>query len=56
MQLWDLDDVLQGSGNTTQAAEADSDSDEMDVDNKGILDFLGMIEKIWWFLQTLYFI
>ncbi|KAJ4726922.1 WD repeat-containing protein 55 [Melia azedarach] len=34
LKLWDLDDVLQGSGNTTQAAEADSDSDEMDVDNK----------------------
>uniref|UniRef100_A0A5B6YQA3 WD repeat-containing protein 55 n=1 Tax=Davidia involucrata TaxID=16924 RepID=A0A5B6YQA3_DAVIN len=34
LKLWDLDDLLQGSGNTlkTDSAVADSDSDEMDVD------------------------
>lgn len=44
MQLWDLDDILQGSGKavTSHAATVDSDSDEMDVEssspkiNKGI--------------------
>ncbi|GAY40293.1 hypothetical protein CUMW_050790 [Citrus unshiu] len=37
MQLWDLDDILKGSGNNiSQAAESDSDGDDMDVDNKGI--------------------
>jgi hypothetical protein len=38
MQLWDMDDILQGSGNTsrTQAAVEDSDSDEMDT-SKGIV-------------------
>ncbi|XP_027079392.2 WD repeat-containing protein 55 [Coffea eugenioides] len=34
LKLWDLDDLLQGSGNSkTQSAVADSDSDEMDVDD-----------------------
>lgn len=37
LKLWDLDDILQGSGNnqTSQAtmAENNSDSDEMDMDN-----------------------
>ncbi|KAA8532098.1 hypothetical protein F0562_006760 [Nyssa sinensis] len=34
LKLWDLDDLLQGSGNTlkSDSAVADSDSDEMDVD------------------------
>lgn len=34
MQLWDMDDILQGSGNTsmTQPVVEDSDSDEMDTD------------------------
>ena len=44
MQLWDLDDLLKDSEKTptSQAAVADSDSDEMDVEfshpksNKGI--------------------
>jgi hypothetical protein len=44
IQLWDLDDLLEGSGKTitSQAATADSDSDEMDAEinspkiNKGI--------------------
>ncbi|WJZ94947.1 hypothetical protein VitviT2T_013754 [Vitis vinifera] len=36
LKLWDLDDLLQGSGSTlrSQEAMADSDSDEMDVDAK----------------------
>lgn len=35
LKLWDLDDILKGSGNNlSQADEADSDSDDMDVDNK----------------------
>lgn len=44
MQLWDLHDILQGSGKTvpSQPANADSDSDEMKTEtslpenNKGI--------------------
>lgn len=46
MQLWDLDDLLQGSGITVRSSSAvedsDSDSDEMDMDvslqnsNRGI--------------------
>lgn len=34
MQLWDLDDLLQDSGNNlrSQAAAEDNDSNEMDVD------------------------
>lgn len=49
MQLWDLDELLEGSDNapTTQAAAEDSDSDEMDMDmedspqpNKGKLPIL----------------
>ena len=34
MQLWDMDDILQGSGTTsrTEATVGDSDSDEMDTD------------------------
>lgn len=35
LKLWDLDDILKGSGNNlSQADEADSDSDDMDVDKK----------------------
>ncbi|KDO60437.1 hypothetical protein CISIN_1g028802mg [Citrus sinensis] len=35
LKLWDLDDILKGSGNNiSQAAESDSDGDDMDVDNK----------------------
>lgn len=36
LKLWDLDDLLQGSGSTLRSREAmaDSDSDEMDVDAK----------------------
>ncbi|RVW71011.1 WD repeat-containing protein 55 [Vitis vinifera] len=36
LKLWDLDDLLQGSGSTlrSQEAMADSDSNEMDVDAK----------------------
>ncbi|KAL3527321.1 hypothetical protein ACH5RR_011977 [Cinchona calisaya] len=34
LKLWDLDDLLQGSGNTkTHSAAADNDSDGMDVDD-----------------------
>ncbi|RVW76095.1 hypothetical protein CK203_049158 [Vitis vinifera] len=38
LKLWDLDDLLQGSGSTLRGREAmaDSDSDEMDVDAKGM--------------------
>lgn len=44
-QLWDLDDIIQSSANnTSQAAmgdsNSDSDVDDMEVDNKGILRFL----------------
>lgn len=52
MQLWDLDDILKGSGNNiSQAAESDSDGDDMDVDNKGVLDLLGNVINMWWFLD-----
>ncbi|RVW28276.1 WD repeat-containing protein 55 [Vitis vinifera] len=36
LKLWDLDDLLQGSGSTLRSREAmaDNDSDEMDVDAK----------------------
>ncbi|GAY40294.1 hypothetical protein CUMW_050800 [Citrus unshiu] len=38
LNLWDLDDILKGSGNNiSQAAESDSDGDDMDVDNKDYL-------------------
>ncbi|KAH9729260.1 WD repeat-containing protein 55 [Citrus sinensis] len=38
LKLWDLDDILKGSGNNiSQAAESDSDGDDMDVDNKDYL-------------------
>lgn len=48
MQLWDLDDILKGSGNNiSQAAESDSDGNDMDVDNKGVLDLLGNVINMW---------
>lgn len=35
MQLWDLDNILQGTGNTqrNEAGAIDSDDDEMDLDD-----------------------
>lgn len=36
MQLWDLDNILQGSGNTQRneaGGAVDSDDDEMDLDD-----------------------
>ena len=45
MQLWDLNDILQGSENTVkgQVAMSDSDSDEMDVDDNPSQSKKGML-------------
>lgn len=36
-QLWDLDELIQDNNLHQEAAAADSDSDEMEVDNTGTL-------------------
>ena len=45
MQLWDLNDILQGSENTVkgQVAMSDSDSDEIDVDDNPSQSMKGML-------------
>lgn len=48
MQLWDLEDILQGSGSTAKgslaAADSDADSDDMDVDTSAPKSKRGILQ------------